>query len=262
MCREQVFLVTGINATGDMVGTYGRYDNGFEGHGFLLKNGTFSYFDYPGGERTTTGGINDLGMIVGSVEFVAGGSNHGFLFDGQTYTRFDAPGQLETSPIGINNAGVVVGTAGDFGALSRAFVMRDGQFRKIQLPTHAILQQACGINNSNQIAGRAIDGIYYYAFLYKDGQAKRLEFPGSMANSTIASAINDSSIVVGSYFVAGDGYHGFAYYGGRYVSFAVPNAIETYAAGINASGQIVGSYVTSDYVEHGFVTGPITTADF
>jgi probable HAF family extracellular repeat protein len=56
-------LVTGINASGQIVGSYG--DAGGNGHGFLLENGRYTTLDVPGSDYTAAMGINDSGQIVG-----------------------------------------------------------------------------------------------------------------------------------------------------------------------------------------------------
>jgi len=253
--------VSGINASGDMVGTYGLIDNGRDGHGFLLVHGSFNYFDFPGADLIYTGGINDSDVVVGTVEFAGGLIEDGFLYDGRTYAKFDVPGQPQTAGRAINNAGTVVGAAGNFSAQVRAFEMQNGRFQQIFLPDNASFQEALGINNLNEIAAITANGICCDGFEYRNGKTKALNFPGTFA-ATAATGINDHGIVVGYYFVSRQGYHGFAYKDGKYVSFAVPGAIETYPAGISASGQIVGEYVWSDYSEHGFLTSPISLADF
>lgn len=54
----------GINARGDVVGTY--IDQNFKQHGFLLRKGLFTVIDFPGAQGTIAHGINPSGEIVGS----------------------------------------------------------------------------------------------------------------------------------------------------------------------------------------------------
>src|SRR5205823_14636081 len=84
----------GINTAGDIVGYY--FDASNNGHGFLLSGGTYTTIDYPGGYNFLAG-INDLGMIVGSVQFNNGGG-FGFLYDVQTgvFTEVNYPGASTT----------------------------------------------------------------------------------------------------------------------------------------------------------------------
>jgi probable HAF family extracellular repeat protein len=68
-------IPTGINASGQMVGSYTDAQN--KSHGFLLNNGTYTTFDVPGSSWTFTNGINASGHIVGYYEDAGG--QHGFL---------------------------------------------------------------------------------------------------------------------------------------------------------------------------------------
>lgn len=253
--------VSGINNLGDMVGTYGQNNNGFEGHGFLLRGGVFSYFDFPQAEITYTGGINDSGLIAGTV-IGTGIGELGYLYDGQTFTTFGMRSrEQEVVAYGINNNGTVVGAIGYFGGYSHAYEMTDNSFTRVPLPISASFKEAVGINNLGQIAAIAINGIDRYAFIYMNRQAKQINFPHTVAFTDV-SGINDYGIVAGSYFELGTGEFGFAFKDGKFLRFAVPGAIDTYTSAINNLGQIVGEYITPDSAEHGFVTSPITPADF
>jgi len=257
--------VSGINSFGDMVGSYGTINNGFDGHGFLYSNGTFTSIDYPGAFITAASGINDSGLIAGQVEFEGGLVSHGFLYDGQNFTLFDYPGQPQTAALSLNNSGTVVGAAGDFGAVVHAFKMQNGVFQGVDPPISASFKEGKGINNFDEIAilAQLGKGNSNYGFVLHNGKFQPIIFPGA-AGFTEALGINDNRIVVGWYFVTGQngGAFGFAYQNGRYVSLAFPGAIDTYAGGINNAGQIVGAYVLPDSSTHGFVTSPITDADF
>jgi hypothetical protein len=66
----------GINARVDIVGTYCNTNTmpacnpAFEGHGFVLRDGQFTSFDFPGADATTNAhGINLRGDIVGIYAF-------------------------------------------------------------------------------------------------------------------------------------------------------------------------------------------------
>jgi probable HAF family extracellular repeat protein len=84
---------------------------------------------------------------------------------------------------------------------------------------------------------------------------------------TVASGINASGQVVGSYDfqVVGsyDFQYGFMLDNGTYTTLDVLGSPFTFASGINASGQIVGPYVDAGGIQHGFVLsdGSYTTLD-
>ena len=80
-----------INAQGDIVGAW--VDVGGVVHGFLLSNGEFTSFDFPGAADTIPFGINAAGQIVGRYD-LADGSNHGFLAQPGNIAKPPRPGSL------------------------------------------------------------------------------------------------------------------------------------------------------------------------
>src|SRR5690242_11626626 len=78
--------VEGINAGGQMVGTYA--DAAGRLHGFLLDKGVFTNIDFPGATTFTEPiGINSRGQIAGIYD--SGGTQHGFLLDKGTFSTID-----------------------------------------------------------------------------------------------------------------------------------------------------------------------------
>ena len=69
-------VALGINASGQIVGSYG--DAAGKYHGFLLDQGSYTTLDVPGSSATYAQGINDSGQIVGYYDD-ASGARHGFL---------------------------------------------------------------------------------------------------------------------------------------------------------------------------------------
>jgi hypothetical protein len=244
--------VWGINKTGDMVGNYGQ-DTNADSHGFLYGNGAFTYFDYPGESKTVPTGINDSGLIAGH----AGDSSVvGFLYDGTSFTSIQHGTDSATFVIGINNAGDVVGGTGTIFA-TKGFKMRDGKFKRLNVPGEFIYIYGTGINNLGKIVGWTDDD----GFVCRLGSCQLIDFPGAI--KTEAWGINDSGIIVG-WYEKGPPYaiHGFASKNGRYISFDYPGAGATAATGINSSGQIVGEYTSDFSAYHGFVTSPISAGHF
>lgn len=246
-----------INTAGDIVGSFGQ-NTSSDSTGFLLKNGVFSYFSYPGENVTNAYGINDSDVIVGH----AGQSSVvGFLYDGVGFTTVQDGADSATFASGINNAGVVVGGAGTI-YTTKAFAMRNGQFRTINFPGNYVYAQAEAINNLGQIAGYELDGINDYGFTFTNGKFRHVAVGGAV--QTIAFGINDSGMVVGWYTRSGPCSAldcAFVLINGIYYSFTYPWAMNTFASGINNSGQIVGNYTIDGVSLHGFVTDPITFAD-
>lgn len=83
-----------------------------------------------------------------------------------------------------------------------------------------------------------------------------IDVPGTTSD-TQAFGINDAAQIVGRFFDATGGGHGFVKDGATFTTIDVPGASDTEAFGINDAGQIVGHFfdVTG---AHGFVTAPET----
>lgn len=110
-------MATGINNSGWISGVY--TDAAGNMHGFIDNAGTFTSYDDPNGNGTSTGffGINNLGDVVGSYVDAAG-NNNGLWFDPATHTwlTVDDPNQSGTAGTilnGINDSNDLVGFYGD-----------------------------------------------------------------------------------------------------------------------------------------------------
>jgi len=102
-------------------------------------------------------------------------------------------------------------------------------------------------------AQRYVSVAYAYA---------RMTFPG--AALTIANAINNNNVIVGSFFDSASSVHGFIYKNGKYTQIDYPGSTETEALGINDQGDIVGVYQVAGPLNfHGFLrhNGEFTTID-
>jgi probable HAF family extracellular repeat protein len=123
--------------------------------------------------------------------------------------------------------------------------------------------EARDINNRDTVAGDYYDPSQHRqrGFLLNGPRLTRIDYPG--ANSTLASALNDSSVTVGEYFTSST-FHGFVFANGKYVSFDYPGAVGTWATGINNNNQISGTYRDGSGVNHGFLysNGKFTPIDF
>ena len=79
-----------------------------------------------------------------------------------------------------------------------------------------------------------------------------VKFPG--ARITNANGINNSNVIVGSYFDSQDFVHGFVYRNGKFSAINVPGATETQVLGINDKGEMVGMYQYPGALNfHGFL---------
>jgi uncharacterized membrane protein len=235
--------VSGINASGEIVGTYTDANNVV--HGFRLDHGAFSTIDYPGAINTTTIGVNARGDIAG---FFLDSTNHwhGFVVSDGSYFVQDYPtATTGTFTLGIGANGTLVGEfklGQAFGQLGFAWIMRHGQYAELNPPGSAFAF-ATSVNTKGEVVGRLIDtvGAQKAWALDKDGTYHVYAFPG--ASLTNARNINSKGEVVGVYRTGAN--HGFLLAPHDYTNFATidfPGAVATRALGINACGDVVGTY--------------------
>jgi hypothetical protein len=150
-----------IDNLGVIVGAYDYSSVPLITHSFIY-NGTYNTFYNPSYNNTAASGINDAGLIVGSVTDGAGIS-HGFLFNGSTYTILDYPGANQTNAMKINRSGDIAGfyTVGTslLNTVRHGFIYSNGKYYLFDYPG-AKWTMLTGINNAGQIAGTWVDNSY------------------------------------------------------------------------------------------------------
>ena len=125
----------------------------------MLRNGTFTAVDFPGGDGTKVSGINNHGQMVGYYDTPE--PRRGFVLSEGEFTRIDPPGSLTTLPSGIDNRGRVVGAFLDPNGINgRGFLWDDGEYRTIVAPGDRTDSIALAINDRGDILIPA-DGTYY-----------------------------------------------------------------------------------------------------
>lgn len=239
-----VTTATGVNARGDVVGSYVL---GGMQHGFLLRDGAFTTIDVPGAAGTDARGINPAGDIVGGYwrPGEPPANIHGYLLraDG-TLEYIDYPDQINTIPQRILPDGTILGCYHGTDMMMSMFGMwmRDSN-------TGAIQQEA-SMNNGATPDLRIVAGLFTdmsepaprasWGYVIEDGVFTRFRVPGS--NLTAVWDVGPSGALVGVYRNSA-GTHGFLLEEGEYTTLDYPGATLTRAFGINATGDVVGNYV-------------------
>lgn len=212
----------GINAQGDIVGTYGR-----PGEPSFLVNPASLYY-------------------------------HGFFRSrkGQ-FAAIDYPGHLYTIPQRITSTGIVLGCYHDMDLMESMIgftLSRDGFAAFSALPS--------SMHNGATPDGSRIAGLYNdlntgqrHGYLLDHGRF----IPFDMPDSTLTEAwdINPQGDIVGHSRDRSGRFHGFLRdEDGEFTSLDFPGSNNTGARGINARGEIVGWYVDSVGTRHGFIARP------
>jgi len=196
--------------------------------GFILKNGIYTTFSYPGHEHTYPRGIGRTGLITGYTLDDDTGETIGFIYDSSrlTFTDIVFDGMVQIIPQGINARGRVVGSV-YLGPGSAYAGSPPGQY--------GFLRESSGATTLFRVDGKA----------------------------TRARSINDAGAIAG-FVQMTSGLQGFigrlTSLGGyqvitnaEFVAFPSAGAQHTYIESIDNSGRIAGSWVDIDGIGNGFV---------
>jgi probable HAF family extracellular repeat protein len=253
----------GINARGDVVGTY--TDVNGEGHGFVFRDGVFSDVVAPGGVSLAPRMINATGDIVGSA---FGATDHGFLLtDDGVYTEIDYPGASGTQAFGINNAGDITGRYFDSANHENGYILRGSVFSKVRLPDSCLTDVYAAQDNGAVLAGdfcTRVDGGRH-GFVRDATGFTAIDFPNQPFPCTFARSINERGDVGGFFATvntvdecnSGPPAEGFFLRNGHYSRVNFPNAFDSLVQAVNDDGVLVGLYHDRHGILHGFKAFPV-----
>jgi probable HAF family extracellular repeat protein len=218
----------------------------------------------PNSSLTTVFAINDSNAVAGSYIGSNDGVEHSFFGPLGSYTSFDA-GSGGSEARGINNGGVITGFSNSQEgntATEPAFErMADGTIVNVMMNGQQLYGQPQGINNRHgKFAGTRWDfgNHQAVAFLGHDGQWLRDVRIPDVHQASTAGGINDSGVVVGSYFQPPT--HGFIGSGNHLSTVDYPSGDNqgTTIEGINDKGRVVGQWMDSSGNTHSFLFAPST----
>ncbi|MCX5653460.1 MAG: PEP-CTERM sorting domain-containing protein [Planctomycetota bacterium] len=145
----------------------------------------------------------------------------------------------------INDAGQVAGWSNVASGSYHTFRYSEGVMSDVAAYHPA--SRGWGINSAGQVVG----DVDQTAALFSGGGVTHLGTLGG--NQSIAQDINDSGLIVGHSFLAGDKViHGFTYSGGAMQDLGTLGGSGSRAEAVNNTGQIVGSADTAGGVSHAF----------
>lgn len=117
-------MTTAVNAGGVVTGYGTGYATGATAdHGYVVSEGTVSWFSVPGSLVTRPRGISANGDIAGVYQDSAN-AFHGFLYRQGTFARIDVPGATATRPMTMNAIGDIAGYYNDAKGAVHGFVFR------------------------------------------------------------------------------------------------------------------------------------------
>jgi probable HAF family extracellular repeat protein len=188
--NTQVF---GINASGQIVGSYADSSNNL--HGFLYTDGTYVTLDFPAAIFTQALAINASVQIVG-IYIDSNSKEHSFLFSNGAFSTIDDPAASLTIARGIDGNGNIVGISVDQTG-EHAFIRRTNGVFSRNDPPGATLVEAHGINDGGQITGR-FDNPATHGYVEINGLFTQLDVPVTNAFNTNAQGIDNAGQVGGT----------------------------------------------------------------
>ncbi len=243
----------GINANGDVVGTYVVVNaNGTStNHGFLRTAGQYMSIDPPGSLFTEARGINAKGEIVG--DYVANdGKLHGFFLGPDGFKDISVSGHLNTIPVKISPEGVIVGCYHDADTMGTMHGWVRSEDGLTVYPTPASMNN--GITPRGDVAGFYTDltAMQTHGYIVSEGATTQVDFPGSSA--TRVWDLNPDREAVGFYVDPTTHVpRGFRYRKGHFTPIDIASAKNTQPFGINSEGDVVGAYTDQNGKTHGFL---------
>jgi probable HAF family extracellular repeat protein len=94
-----------------------------KGRAYMIVDGEFTPFDYPGAAFTAAWDVSPSGAVVGVYQ-ESSGAAHGFLLQDGEFHPIDFPEALDTRAFGINARGDIVGNYVDTAKRTHAFIAR------------------------------------------------------------------------------------------------------------------------------------------
>jgi hypothetical protein len=210
--------------------------------GFLLSNGNFTHFRFPGSADTFPQDINKSGVIVGSFDVTGGNGRRAFMVHNGVFHQVTIPGFPNASAVanGVNDLGDIVGQF-DRNGSGLGFLLHNGKLTVISFPGAAGGTFPSSINNQSVIVGTFFtgeqrDGVH--GFMWKNGAFTNIEFPGAVATSPVK--ISNNGDIVGTYVDSAQFEHGFSFDKGRYSTIDRAGFADTRITAVNSFDNILG----------------------
>lgn len=170
-------LPNGVNGKGVLVGQ-GQVAQG-NNPAFVLQNGTYKSFLYPGSNVTNFVAINNLNVIAGTWN-KNGGPLQSFLLKNGETTSVAFPSAYSTIVTGINDAGEIIGWYLPVAQAAPVMFRYDGSlYTEIPTPANSYACFPRHINNHGDFVGTCADSTTQqtYSFLATPVEATEIVLP-------------------------------------------------------------------------------------
>lgn len=233
------------SALSDQGAIVGSYFAGNTLHGFLLYQGKFASFMFPGSVRTEAWDISRTGIIVGAYNVSGVIGTRAFMVKAGVFHRITFPGFTTTnaSAFGVNANGDVVGRFVSNGA-AFGYLLRNGKLTILSFPGAQNGTTPVSINDQGVVVGNYVVsfGGPEHAFMWKDGVFSNIRPPDSTAAE--ASKISNTGVVVGSYVSPSDGLrHGYAFENGTFTKIDISPTVGTLIDAVNKFDNVIAEKI-------------------
>jgi uncharacterized membrane protein len=146
LANQRSIIPEALNDVGAILGTY--VTQKFHTHGFLLYQGKFSSFLFPGSTSTIAQDINTTGMIVGQYT-IGNVSQHAFMVHSGGFHAITIPAfpHAPAGATGVNDNGDVVGGFQTNFTTSMGFLLHNGKLTILSFPGAQESTTPLSINN-------------------------------------------------------------------------------------------------------------------
>ncbi len=149
---NEFFALGALNDVGGIVGTYA--DSNIHSHGFLLFQGKFTSFMFPGSTDTIAHDVNTTGTIVGDYS-VNGSIQHPYMVHSGGFHEIIIPGfpNVLATATGVNDKGDIVGIFQPTPNTNQGFLLHNGKLTILSFPGAQGGTEPTSINNQGVIIG-------------------------------------------------------------------------------------------------------------
>ena len=209
------------------------------------------------GKTSVAYGVNDAGVAVGTAVSADGSFTAvRFNLDGSVTELAQLYPGYESAALDINNAGVMVGYAltgysvQGFEIPAAVIFNEDGTLTELGELIPLKPSAARAINSQGTIVGSATDnnGISRAVIFEGGGVVTPLGYLGSSPGNSVASAINDDGLIVGTSSISSssDKFRAVIFHQDGTATNLYPPNQTSYAYGVSSAGEIVGAVKTSN----------------
>ena len=237
---------------------YAGYTKSAEGEkmvAFMLIDGVFTTYDFPGSQNTYFYALGNNGLAAGHYED-SDGLHHGVILEDGELRQYDFPGAVQTEIYGYSDSReVLTGSFIDASGVRRGF---SGDII-VEAP-EATATYADFVNASGAITGSyiGVDGLYYPYVRTLNGTFVIHDYlDSSTLEYFFVHGLTDTRIIVARAKAIGDiprSYVGTSQQGLSELQF--PGSVSTEGWNINQDGSAVGYYDAADGRRHGFIARP------